>query len=174
MIFFGVFLRTGGDNLLTCIEKRSYSTHRNTLNNNLKTGRKIARFGITTKSGPSFTLIDETIMETFSIIPPKNGHAIAAIIYMFVEPEYRGNGIGELALEVITAIHAFQRCNFTVLVADDNGNGKLIKWYKRNGFMLAPKLGELFGSPGGKYGPTMIKSTSFQPDFLSRCQIKWW
>lgn len=93
---------------------------------------------------------------------------------MYVEPEYRGRGIGALALEVIAAIQTVQGCDFTVLVADDDGSGRLIQWYKDYGYMPAPKLQDLFGSPGGKYGMTMIRPTTVRSDIFARCQIKWW
>jgi GNAT superfamily N-acetyltransferase len=98
---------------------------------------------------------------------------IAAIIYMFVEPQYRGLGIGELALEAISAIHTVQGCDFTVLVADDKGSGKLIQWYEKNGFRIAPSLQEVFGSSDG-LGMAMIRPVNVDPDIFSRCQIKYW
>ena len=92
---------------------------------------------------------------------------------MYVEPEYRGRNTGALALEVISLIHAIQACDFTVLVADDNGSKKLIEWYeKKGGFEVAPKLQEILGSPNGIHGVTMISPTKriLPPD----CSIQWW
>jgi GNAT superfamily N-acetyltransferase len=137
-----------------------------------KDGKQIAKFGITTTRGPSAPPIDETIEELYDIKGYQVG--IAAIIYMFVEPEYRGLGIGSLALEATAAIQTVQSCDFTVLVADDNGSGKLIKWYEDNGYKKAPKLQGLFGSPGGEYGLTMIRPTEVRSDIFAKCQIKWW
>jgi GNAT superfamily N-acetyltransferase len=136
------------------------------------TNKKIARFGITTSRGPSAPQIDETIQEVYDI--SFNNAGIGAIIYMFVEPEYRKLGIGELALEATYAIQTVQGCDFTVLVADDDGSNKLISWYERNGFTIAPKLQDMFGSPGGKFGTTMIRPTEVRSDIFARCQIKWW
>ena len=126
-----------------------------------------------TKRGPSATVIDETIRETYNLMElPSVG--IGAIIYMVVEPEHRGKGIGSLALEAIAAIHTVQGIDFTVLVADDNGSGKLIQWYEQNGYTIAPKLQDLLGSPDAKYGTTMIRPSSVRSDIFGDCQIQWW
>lgn len=134
-------------------------------------GKKVAKFGITTKRGPSSPEIDETIFDYYGEMPSPG---IGAIIYMYVEPQFRRHGIGELALEVIYAIQTIQNIDFIILVANDNGSGKLLKWYERNGFLQAPKLQDCFGSPGGKFGTTMIRPTEVASDIFSRCKIKWW
>ena len=135
-------------------------------------GKKVARFGISVSSGPSLPEIEETVQELYGNVPVA-GVRSAAIIYMFVEPEYRHRDLGRLALEVIALIHAYQNCDFTVLVADDNGSGKLVDWYERKGnFRRAPKLQEPFGSPGGKLGITMIAPTN--RTVPQDCCIQWW
>lgn len=139
-----------------------------------KDGKKIAKFGITTNRGPSAPQIEETIQEFYDINNSLGGAGIGAIIYMFVEPEYRGLGIGSLALEATAAIQTVQGCDFTVLVADDNGSGRLVNFYKENGYNIAPKLQDLFGSSGGEYGVTMIRPTQVRSDIFARMQIKWW
>ena len=139
----------------------------------IQTGKKIAKFGLTTSRGPSSDVINETIEELYGSNQFGNP-GIGAIIYMYVEPEYRGMGIGKLALEAISSIQCIQGCDFTVLVADDNGNGKLIKWYEDNGFAKAPKLQKAFGSPNGEYGVTMISPIDVPSDIFARCKIQWW
>jgi len=139
-----------------------------------KDGKKIAKFGFTTSKGPSAPPIDETVEELYGVSSSIFGKSIGAIIYMFVEPEYRGRGIGSLALEAIAAIQTVQGCDYTVLVADDDGTGKLIMWYEDRDYMQAPKLQDLFGSSGGEFGLTMIRPTSVRSDIFARCQIKWW
>lgn len=136
-----------------------------------KDGKKIAKFGFTTIRGPSSPEIDETIQDLYgqTIFP-----GIGAIIYMYVEPEFRKHGIGDLALEAIYAIQTVQNIDFIVLVANDDGSGRLISWYEKNGFSRAPKLQSSFGSPGGKYGVTMIRPTEVASDIFARCKIKWW
>jgi GNAT superfamily N-acetyltransferase len=139
-----------------------------------KDGKQIAKFGFTTSRGPSAPPIDETIEDLYGVSSSIFGKGIGAIIYMFVEPEYRGLGIGSLALEAIAAVQTVQNCDYTVLVADDDGTGKLIKWYEDSGYEQAPKLQDSFGSPDGKFGLTMIRPTSVRSDIFARCQIKWW
>lgn len=133
--------------------------------------KKIARFGITTQSGPPIPPIQETVADIYGL-DTKVLVQTAAIIYMFVEPEYRSKGLGPLALEVISLVHASQGCDFTVLVADDDGSGKLVKWYESHGYTKAPKLQDVFGSPGGKYGITMIAPTVQR--LPGGCTIEWW
>ena len=79
--------------------------------------------------------------------------------------------IGELALQVISAIHTVAGCDFTLLVADDNGSGKLVEWYERNGFSRAPKLQDMMGSPGGKFGITMIAPTQLPGNFFEQDKV---
>jgi len=144
---------------------------------------KIGRFGITTESGPPAPPILETISDLCGVgggggadgaerSPLILAVRTAAIIYMYVEPEFRGRDVGTLALQVISLIHAAQNCDYTVLVADDKGSGELVRWYERHGYAKAPKLQALFGSPDGRYGVTMIAPTNGTvPD---GCQIQWW
>jgi hypothetical protein len=132
---------------------------------------KIGRFGITTERGPSNPPIQETVNELYSI-DPRISVAVAAIIYMVVEEPYRKRNVGGLALEVISLIHAIQGSDFTVLVVDDNGSGKLIDWYAKYGYSKAPKLQEVLGSPNAIHGITMIAPTrQIVPD---NCFIQWW
>lgn len=136
--------------------------------------KQIARFGVTTVRGPSAPPIEETAADVYGITQlPLGGIGAAAIIYMFVEEEYRKRAIGELALQVISAIHTVAGCDFTLLVADDNGSGKLVQWYERNGFSRAPKLQDMMGSPGGKFGTTMIAPTQLPEDFFEQVKIRW-
>jgi GNAT superfamily N-acetyltransferase len=143
--------------------------------------KQVGRFGITTQRGPPCREMDESVVDLFGYNMP--GAGTAAVIYMFVDPQYRHQGIGSLALEVIAAIHAAQGISFTVLVADDDGSNKLVEWYESSQpierqFRRAPKLQNLMGSPGGKFGVTMMapSSSSVENDkeLLDRIQIKWW
>lgn len=118
--------------------------------------------------------VDRTISETYNIDPPPMSATVGAIIYMYVEPEYRGKNAGMLALEVISAIHSIQAIDFTILVADDNGSGGLVRWYEDNGFVRAPLLQEMMGSPDEKFGVSMITPVSIKEGFFDTCTIKWW
>lgn len=93
---------------------------------------------------------------------------------MFVEPEYRGRNVGGLALEAISAIHAVQAVDFTVLVADDDGSGGLVRWYEGRGFARAPRMQNVLGSPDERFGVAMIAPVQIEEGFFERCRVKWW
>ena len=133
---------------------------------------RVGKFGITTLRGPPAEPINESVEELYGIDLQGRSVGSAAIIYMSVEPSHRHRGIGALALEVISAIHAMQGVDFTLLVADDDGSGRLVAWYEAHGFKRAPKLQDMLGSPGGKYGVTMIGPTNSQ--LSPSCQLQWW
>ena len=130
---------------------------------------KIGRFGFTTERGAPTQQIQETVSDLYGI---NQQASVGAIIYMFVEPEYRARNVGTLALEVIRCIHAIQNIDFTVLVVDDNGSGKLNDWYLKRGYLKAPKLQNMLGSPDAVHGISMITPTNLALD--EDCRIKWW
>lgn len=133
--------------------------------------QKIGRFGISTLRGPPAPPIDESARDLFGLATA-TAVGTAAIVYMVVEKPFRKRGVGRLALDVIATIHATQGCDFTILVADDDGSGKLIEWYQQHGFGVAPKLQALLGSPNGEYGTTMMAPTRQTLD--EKCRLKWW
>ena len=118
--------------------------------------------------------VDTTIRETYGIDPPPMSATIAAVIYMFVEPEYRGRDVGTLALEVMSAIQSVQAVDFTVLVADDDGSGKVVRWYEDRGFTRAPLMQNVLGSPGEVNGVAMIAPVRIEAGFFDKCAVKWW
>jgi len=140
-------------------------------------GKQVGRFGVTTVRGPPAPQIDQSIRDLYgeesTLLGSLAGAGIAAIIYMFVEEEYRGRNVGELALEAIAALHTVQGCDFTVLVADDNGSGKLVEWYEKHGFKRAPLLQDMMGSPGASFGVSMMAPAKCPPEFFDRCRIRW-
>jgi GNAT superfamily N-acetyltransferase len=133
--------------------------------------QKIARFGFTTERGPSALPIQESVADIYDN-DSRILVGVAAIIYMFVEPEYRKRNVGTMALEVISLIQAVQYCDFTILVVDDDGSGKLVEWYEKNGYSRAPKLQDMLGSPNAVNGVTMIAPT--RQVLPPKCQIQWW
>lgn len=118
-------------------------------------------------------IVDTTIREIYNINPAPLSATIAAIIYMFVEPEYRNRDVGALALEVISAIQSVQAVDFTVLVADDNGSGGLVRWYEDHGYSKAPLLQNILGSPDGQ-SIAMISPVQIREGFFDQCTVKWW
>ena len=119
-------------------------------------------------------IVDTTIREIYNINPAPLSATIAAIIYMFVEPEYRNRDVGALALEVISAIQSVQAVDFTVLVADDNGSGGLVRWYEDHGYSKAPLLQNILGSPDKQNGTAMISPVQIREGFFDQCTVKWW
>ncbi len=93
---------------------------------------------------------------------------------MYVEPEYRNRNVGALALEVISAIQSVQAVDFTILVADDNGSGGLVRWYEDHGYSKAPLLQNMLGSPDGVNGVTLIAPVTIEQGFFDKCVVKWW
>ena len=132
---------------------------------------RIAKFGFTTEAGAPIPPIQDTVRDLYGRNPDilvRTG----AVIYMFVEPQYRKRDVGTLGLEVISLVQACQNLDFCVLVANDKGSGRLISWYERHNFQRAPKLQDAFGSPNAVFGVTMIAPTKKQvPD---NCTIQWW
>ena len=99
---------------------------------------------------------------------------VAAIIYMYVEPDYRNRNVGSRALEVISAIQSVQAVDFTILVADDNGSGGLVRWYEDHGYSRAPLLQNMLGSPNKENGVAMIAPVTIEKGFFEKCVVKWW
>lgn len=129
----------------------------------------VARFGITVDPGPSTESMVETARSAWGDSDDLQVVLAGAIVYMFVEPEHRGRKIASLALDVIAYLQAARGCTHTVLVADDNGSGKLIEWYECHGFVRAPRLQELLGSPNAIYGTTMMGRTK-----QVMYTVEWW
>jgi GNAT superfamily N-acetyltransferase len=155
----------------------------------------IGRFGIVTEPGPivpqplkevvnriyySNSSISSSTMNLWLDTNTKDIRA-GAIVYMFVEQEYRGLNIGDMALKVIHTIQRSCQCTYTILVANDKtptrehrtnprsdsdtttaagryDDMKLVQWYRRNGYHVAEEIQEMLGSPNGIYGIAMIKS----------------
>lgn len=135
----------------------------------------IAKFGFTTSRGPSNTEIDTTIRTIYNINPSPDVATIAAIIYMYVEPQYRQCNVGSLALQVISAIQSVQAVDFTILVAAASGDDDtLVEWYERRGYSRAPLLQDMMGSPNGEYGVAMIAPVHVRDGFFDECRVKWW
>lgn len=138
-------------------------------------GKQVGRFGVTTTPGPSMPLIGQQLSQLYSKDRSINIPVLpttAAIQYMVVEPDFRKRNVGVLALQVIAHVHAYINCDFTLLVADDNGSGKLIDWYQRHGYQPAPLLQDLLGSPNQKYGVAMVGPTNATLPY--DCRLEWW
>ena len=97
--------------------------------------KPIAKVGIRPDSATS-TAMDKVIREKFKSEKRVEGdYQVGLFVYMWVDPMYRGNGLG---LELLRK--ARNRCvengyDYLLIVHDDNGSGKLIKYYQECGFM---------------------------------------
>jgi GNAT superfamily N-acetyltransferase len=151
----------GGRVLLECYIKGS----------GRRRAERIAKFGFTTEAGAPIAPIQDTVRDLYGR-DPNILVRTGAVIYMFVEPQYRKRNVGTLGLEVISLVQACQNLDFCVLVANDKGSGRLVSWYERHNFRRAPKLQDAFGSPNAVFGVTMIAPTTKQvPD---NCTLQWW
>ena len=150
-----------------------------------RTTTKVGRFGISCQRGPSNPPIAATVESLYGVDPAFTTNlGIAAIVYMFVEPDYRGRNIGTLALEMISFIQATTlQTDFILLVADDKSQQKqarqqqsLARWYEKHGYQRAPLLQDMMGSPNEQYGISMIAPTNGTriPGGEQGCRIEWW
>lgn len=151
----------GGRALLECYIKQ----------NGRRRAERIAKIGFTTEAGAPIPPIQDTVRDLYGRNPDilvRTG----AIIYMYVEPQYRKRNVGSLGLEVVSLVQACQNLDFCVLVANDKGSGRLVSWYESHNFQRAPKLQDAFGSPNAVFGVTMIAPTRKQ--MPENCTLQWW
>ena len=135
---------------------------------------KVGRFGFTTQPGPPLPLSEETLAALIKDERFKEVTALksAALIYMWVDPKVRKRGLADLALQIIRFIHAAQGSDLTVLVADDDGSGKLVEFYEKRGFVRTPELQEILGSPNEQFGVAMIGPTN--RNWPEDAKVQWW
>ena len=86
--------------------------------------------------------------------------SVAPLVSLFVEPAERRYGIGDALFRAM--LRESRRCGykFALLKAEDNGSGKLIKWYENMGFALLPDDNTL-GLTDGAY---MVSLLPVDPD----------
>ncbi|CAM9602827.1 unnamed protein product [Scytosiphon promiscuus] len=129
--------------------------------------RQVGKAGLSTEAGVS-PLMDAALQELFgaSSSPSANTTAGAAgaaaagetfagvwvppIKYVFVDPRYRGLGLGRrLFLEAMRTL-AGRGFRFALIVVEDNGSGGLFGFYEGMGFVRAE---ELLGLPRAMIAP---------------------
>ena len=128
---------------------------------------KLGHVGGTILPGPAIPPLVATIQQLYD-----NDTTAGALQYMFVEPAHRGQGLGAETLAVWQHLQALYGCSYTLLVADDDGSGKLVAWYERQGFGRAPLLQEALGSPNEKHGVAMVGKIG-EASEREFC-IEWW
>jgi ribosomal protein S18 acetylase RimI-like enzyme len=140
--------------------------------------QKVGRFGFTTQPGPPLPLAPETLQALVGtsryaqFAEYVTVMRSAALIYMWVDPSLRKRGLGPAALSLISYAHAAYGSDLTVLVADDDGSGKLVQWYEQQGFMRAAELQDILGSPNQQYGVAMVGPTN--GTVPEDCVVQWW
>jgi len=84
--------------------------------------------------------MDLVIQETFKDIADSSDSTttknVALMVYMWVSPRLRGLNYGDILLSnIITEARSKLKAEFLLIVHDDNGSGKLIKYYQDRGFV---------------------------------------
>jgi GNAT superfamily N-acetyltransferase len=101
--------------------------------------RVIAKVGIRPVAASS-TSMDKLIKEIYHITDRK-AFQICVLVYMWVDPIFRAQNIGIKLIERAKDYCNIHNYEYILLVHDDNGSGKLIDYYRKNGFIdIFPKL----------------------------------
>eukprot|EP01031_Cornospumella_fuschlensis_P032440 gene32440-39228_t len=100
--------------------------------------RPLAKMGIRTYSTKSTSYLEESVNLTFGAtsnsLDGESGYNIGIFVYMYVAPALRGLGIGEILLDAGKDACRAKQDKYMLLIHDDNGSGKLIKYYQDRGF----------------------------------------
>jgi len=88
--------------------------------------------------------MDRLIQDTFETadavddadVAESASNRVALMVYMWVSPSLRGLRYGDLLLSnIITEARSSLRAQYLLIVHDDNGTGKLIRYYQDRGFL---------------------------------------
>lgn len=106
--------------------------------------RQVGKAGLSTAAGTS-PRMDAAVGELFGSRLPEGerlapGLLVPPIKYVFVDPRYRGLGLGRrLFLEAMCSL-ARRGFQFALIVVEDNGSGGLFGFYEEMGFVRADEL----------------------------------
>jgi len=92
----------------------------------------IAKTGYRPNSSISTSNLDEILREEFN--ETQSNLPIAIFVYMWVDPEFRGNGFGDYLLQRVIKQCIERKDKYMIIVHDDNGSGRLIEYYKKRNF----------------------------------------
>lgn len=67
--------------------------------------------------------------------PQQGKWSIGLFVYMWVNPSYRGQGLGEVLLETGKDYCRGKGDSHMILVHDDDGSGRLVQYYEDRGFL---------------------------------------
>eukprot|EP01038_Epipyxis_sp_PR26KG_P009497 gene9497-12794_t len=114
---------------------RSYSTQSsNKMDQLLETKFNISDpFQITTKT--SFVSVRNQPIARPPMVANDGRYQIGIFVYMWVDPSYRGQDIGNFLLQLSISACLNKGDDFMLIVHDDNGSGKLIDYYIDRGFV---------------------------------------
>lgn len=62
-------------------------------------------------------------------------YKVGLMVYMWVSPAHRGNELGDILLQLIQQECIHNQYTHLLLVHDDDGSGKLVRYYKARGFV---------------------------------------
>jgi len=106
--------------------------------------KPLAKTGIRTDSVRSSDVMRHRIEELFVNAESKQEQAVeeqalapllGLFVYMWVHPSWRSKGLGDVLLDMAKAACAARRnTKYMLLVHDDNGSGKLVRYYEQRGF----------------------------------------
>lgn len=94
--------------------------------------KPLAKVGI--RSKPSYSKkMDELISSLFG--DERENIPVTVFVYMWVNPQYRGQSIGEHLLSVAIEESSRKEIQYMLIVHDDQGSGKLVNYYETRGFV---------------------------------------
>lgn len=91
----------------------------------------IGKVGMRPQSA-STKAMDKCIQNCFGI--EKKDVPVGVLVYMWVDPDFRGNGIGLILLECVKKRCLEKGMEYLLLIHDDDGSGRLITFYEKQGF----------------------------------------
>ena len=92
--------------------------------------------------------------------------SVAPLVSLFVEPSERRHGLGDALFRAMLRESRISGYNFALLKAEDNGSGKLIKWYEDMGFHLLPADNPI-GLMDGSYMVSMLPVNASDEYYMS-------
>ncbi len=95
--------------------------------------KPIAKCGIRSYTKPASGTMNRLINELF-LDNSNNMAVVSMMVYMYVTSTYRQLDLGSILLQYIIHEGKTLKANYLLLVHDDNGSNKLIKYYERKGF----------------------------------------
>ncbi|GAX25619.1 hypothetical protein FisN_28Hh098 [Fistulifera solaris] len=130
------------------------------------TEKHVIRMGFTTQTGPPLPLL-ETTRRKLKCEDDDEGNNLRtmALIFIWIDPQYRGLQWGIQAMQILRYIHFTMGADCTVIVANDKGSGRLVPWYEQQGFVQALELQDCLGSPNQIYGTAMVGRTLSKKPF---------